>query len=395
MKIIRHVFTSTLFVLIILLTLTACQKQQSEAQKQKTVIAKKQPISSSLFFPGTLLPIDTKSVTSPVDGRVEAVKFNYGERVIKDAPLILIDSNDLADKFRKAVSDYLQQKSALNTSKTNYEGDSALYKAGVISQQTYLSTKDTYENTVLRYYQSRYDLNQILEKASIDPKQIEKLTIEQTEAVNKILNRRFDNVVVKAPASGVALFPVPDQSDSNSTGDNKDSGKLHIGSSVKDGQLLLQIGDLSGLRATININEVNINQLKSGMTAIITGDAFPGIVLSGKIESVSSQAKPDAGVQGQLAEFTAMIVISTVPEAAAKLIRVGMTAKIQIEIKQDPQIVLPMSAIKTINNQPNVVILKDGVKKTVPVVVGNTTPTGIIVIQGVSEGDEVVVNDQI
>ena len=177
-------------------------------------------------------------------------------------------------------------------------------------------------------------------------------------------------------------------------GDKDKTVKLTAGTDLKAGQLMLSIGDLSGLQATINVSEVDVNQIKPGMKATLSGDAFPGIFLNGVVTSVSSQANPDSGSQGNLAQFSALITIPKVDPKAAALIRVGMTSKIKIKFDQGKKIVVPLSAIVTKNGQSNVMMIdKSGTRKLVPIVVGNTTSDGIIILQGVSVGDRIVTHD--
>lgn len=397
-----------LFLLIFVITfsslLMSCQnKQKQQAQKKETIIvAKLKTPVTRLFFHGTLMPIDNIPVVSPVDGRLAEIKFIYGEEVIKGELLARINSSQLADDYRKAVSDYLQKKDAYATSEQSYQGSLALYKAGIISKEEFLSEQSQYENTVLSFFQSRYELEKVLAKAKINISEIEKLTLKDVDQIDKVLRRSFSRINVYSPGTGVALFPVDDSSSGDGSGNGgsssgQKSGRLVIGTELKAGQLMLNIGDLRGLSAKITVSEININRIKVNMKASVTGDAFPGITLKGYVAQVSSQANPQAsGGDGQsnLSMFNVLIKVPHITKEQRKIIHVGMTAKIEIDIKEKSRVMLPIKAITSKNGENFVTVLKNGIKKQVAVTVGSTTPEGeISVHSGIKPGDKVVIID--
>lgn len=372
--------------------LTGCDKKNNAAAQKKTTIitAKKQSQVTRLFFDGVLNPIETTPVTSPAGGRVAELHFVYGEAVKQGADLMSINATTLAQTYRKTIQSYLSAKEAYTNGIEKYQGDKALYKAGINSRQTFLQNKSTYENLVLKFYQSRFQLSKILKQVGIDPKTIEKLTLADTDKVNTILNAKFKEIVIVAPSAGVALFPVQTSNQDN----NKQGGKLHVGSSVKKGELVLSIGNLSGYKVTLQVNEININRIKVGMDATITSQAFPGITLKGRIIQVATQASPGQTGGSGLSTFKVIIDVPNVSAAARKVIRVGMTAKIQINLQELPRVTLPIKAITIKNGQSYVTIMgADGKTRQVNVVTGATSAMGVAIISGVKEGDKVVVND--
>ena len=73
-------------------------------------------------------------------------------------------------------------------------------------------------------------------------------------------------------------------------------------------------------------------------------------------------------------------------------IRVGMTAKFEIDIKSTPRIMLPINAVFQQNDENRVTIMDANNKeKNVSVVTGETTPTQVVIISGIQAGEKVVV----
>ncbi len=392
----KRISALKLFVVITLsILLLGCggdKSDKTKQQKTKIIVAKERSIVTPLYFNGLLEPIRTIPVISPVDGRIAELKFEYGQSVVKKQELVSLDSVQLAENYRKAVSGYLQKKQAYTNGIAIYRGEVALYKAKVTSRNSFLTAQSTYENSVLDFYQARYDLEKVLRKVNIDPKSIERLTLADTQTISKILQRKFSHIVIDSPGTGVALFPINDQSSSGNGGDK--SGKLVVGSQIKTGQLMLSIGDLGGLSVKIEVSEVNINRIKAGMKVTITGDAFPGINLHGKVTSVSSQANPSTG-GSNTSMFNVVIQVAEITNKQRDIIHVGMTAKVQIDIKEKSRILLPIKAIFQTNGKSMVTIVdQSGQRKNISVITGETTPQGLVtIISGVKAGDKVVVND--
>lgn len=379
-----------LFLCIFLLTACDHENKKNKVQKTRVIVATLKTPVKKLYFTGTLLPITTNSVISPVGGNISAIHFAYGERVQDGQVLLVIDSRELSKTYREAVSDYLKKKQAYITGKTTFAGTKALYQAGVISQNDFISAKTTYDNTALDYLQSQFALEKVLKTANIDFQKIETLSLSDTEKVNAVLETHFRHIQIPATGTGVALFPQPKR---NSGGDT--SGKLAVGDTVKENDLLLSIGNLTGLSASFNVSEIDIDRIHRKMPVIITGSAFPGAQLHGVVTAVSVQADQDSGGEGGLSMFSVKINIPRVDEEIMEKIRVGMTAKFEIDIPGVPHIMLPVNAVTRSNGNDTVTLLvAPGKEKTVPVIVGETSPTDIVIINGVQVGDKVVVSDQ-
>ena len=371
--------------------LSSCHHHNKSSEKNtvKIIVAKDSAPIQRLYFAGTLAPISTSAVVSPAAGNVVTLDFTYGEKIEAGQRLVVIDSKILADQYRKAVSDYLQKKQSYETNQFTFQGTQALYKAGVIAKTQYISGKTQYDNAVLDYSQSKYSLEKVLKTVNVDPTTIESLSLGDTKKVNDLLQQHFRHVSVIAPVAGVALYPLATQK----SDDNNSSGKLTIGTDVKAGQLLLSIGDLSGLSASFNVSEIDINKIKKGMPVTVTGSAFPHNTLQGVVSAVSAEANQNTGTTG-MSMFTVNIKIPTVSKQSMSLIRVGMTAKFEMDLHGTHHIMLPVSAVFQKNGQSEVTLLDvHNQQKNVRVETGDTTPARVVILHGVKAGDRVVMHD--
>src|SRR5204863_1822040 len=126
-----------------------------------------------------------------------------------------------------------------------------------------------------------------------------------------------------ATADGIALVPPK-------SGSSESSSEIAVGTSVKQNQVLVSIGNLEGLSVKIAINEIDINQVAPGQEAMITGVGFPKETLKGFVKEVASQAQIAQGGLGGLPTFSATVIVPSLTPEQKKLIRVGMSAKILV-----------------------------------------------------------------
>lgn len=376
--------------------LSGCHSDHKKVKEKTTIIvAREQTPIQRLYFTGSLSPIQTIPVISPVAGNIVKRDFEYGERVEKDKVLFKIDSKTLADDYHKDVSDFIQKKQAFETGEDSFKGTQVLYKAGVIAKEDYTNDKTTYENKKLDYLEAKYKLEKVLKTANIneqkvDVNKVESLTLADTNRVNELLQQHFRNIEIKAPGSGVALFPKKTMSEAAGS-----TGKLETGDPVKAQQLLLSIGDLSGLSAAFDVSEVDIDRIKENMSVIVTGSAFPGDTLHGNICAVSVQANQGTN-NGGLSMYTVNIEIPHVDPAVMKKIRVGMTAKFEVDIKGEPRIMIPVGAVSLQNGKSVVTVMNAKNKpQVVPVQTGITTPTDVVIIGGIKAGDKILIKEPV
>ncbi len=385
-----------LFILCMVMALMGCHDKSSKTHTTSyIVVAQSQVPIKHLYFSGTIQPLKTVSIFSPVDGRIQSLSYVYGQKVKKGTQLAVINSLKLMEDFRQAVTSYLSKKASYLNQSQMFSGTKVLYKAGVIDKQEYQNERNQYENSVIDFFQQQYQLQKVLAVADVKPELIQKLKISDTNKVKNLFAKQFNYIKLKAPTMGVALFPLP-QVSSAGTDDGSDSGKITVGSKVREGQLLLSIGDLSGLSIDMDVSEVNINNIHQGMHAYVTGDAFPGIKLVGRVSYVASQAQPNNSSSNSSSMFRARVTVPQVLAAQLKMVHVGMTAKVDIEVFDQPRVLLPIDAVFKKGMQSFVTIVDaDSSKRDIAVKTGDTTPTEVVILSGITSGQKVLVHDSV
>ena len=385
---------------ILIFSLTAGNvyaKDNPTKNTEQLIQVKTKTSTLRLFYSSKLDPLAVTHVNSPVEGIVVKLFFSYGQKVTQGQKLFTLSSSSFFTKFHGAIQDYLQKKQALSEAKQNSETDTLLFKAGAAPRDSFEHSKTAYDNAKLQLLESTQKLKKALAKSGIDPSQVEALTIHKTQQVESLLKRQFKDIIVSTKIAGVALLPTSDQGQSSNSSSGDGGGgsdsqkKLYSGAHVGKGQTLLSVGDLSGLSTSIKVSEINVNRVKVGQPVEVTGNAFPGIVLQGQVSEVAAQATA-GGYGSGLSMFGVKIKIPQITPQQAKIIHVGMTAKINMPIKEQGHISVPMTAVTTKNNQHYVTTVNQaGARTQVLVVTGDTTAEGqIAILKGLTDGQTIV-----
>tara|TARA_R110000868_G_scaffold158036_4_gene385927 strand:- start:93847 stop:95046 length:1200 start_codon:yes stop_codon:yes gene_type:complete len=393
----RRVF----IVLLAVLLLTSCGDHKTKAPQAKKVAPKQPSVltihsktsAQALYFAGNVSPLKVYSVTSPVDGLVSTMGFSFGQEVKKDQFLLEINSDKIEKTFRDAVTGYLKAKNTYIDSKAKLIGQTALHKDGLVAENEYRTDVGTAASDELAYRQALYTLANTIKQLNIPGnnnaqllKNLENLSLGDKN-INKYLTMQISHIRLKSPREGIALFP------SKQTGSNGNGTTVTIGSQAKQGQVLVAIGDMRGIKISINVNEIDINKIKVGQAVIVNGVAFPNEMLKGSVTAVDSQAKSDASGQG-LPMFPVTITVPTLTPAQAKVIHVGMSVKVQLTIKSSGEIMVPIAFVVQKDGSPYVYLqLPNGKKKLQAIEAGDTTIDSVIVTKGLKAGDKIVFPD--
>src|SRR3989338_2817956 len=322
------------------------QEQKPTSVQTEIITAQKKSVITNLFYSGILQPITVDNVTSPADGVVRKINFVYGAKVKKGNVLIILVATKLQDDLRSAITAFLTAKDKMAYSEIYNQGNVVLYKAGVLSKEDYTTSQSSLESDQLTMLDAEYKLQQAIKEIPglKENFNFKELSLDQIGQVKQVLAKQYSEIDLIAITDGVALAP-DKSSNPDSSSSTSESKKIVVGSEVKKGQVLVQVGNLSGLSVKILVNEIDVNKLKVGQKVTVTSPALPGETFNGEIAMVGSQADTSQTGQTNLASFPIVIKVPKITLQQAQLIKVGMSAKVQISIAGPKAIVLPINAV--------------------------------------------------
>jgi HlyD family secretion protein len=160
-----------------------------------------------------------------------------------------------------------------------------------------------------------------------------------------------------------------------------------IGDHTIAGSLAFRVDDLSQLLVDVEVSEIDINSVEVGQPVELTLDAVArNIPYTGTVQQVAQAGDTASG-----AVIFTVTVRMTDADAAVKP---GMTAGVNIIVKQiADQLVLPNRAVRLVDGQRVVYVLKDGRPVPVEVTLGASSDTmSVVVSDELVEGDLIILN---
>ena len=156
-------------------------------------------------------------------------------------------------------------------------------------------------------------------------------------------------------------------------------------------QKIFTLPDLTNMQVKVNIHESLIKKIKPGQTAEIRVDAFPNVVIVGKVKTVSQLADSNRGwMSGGVKEYTTVVAIEKMPKEE---LRPGMTAEVKILVGElNDVLVVPVQAVAEHRGKFYAfVVTPKGVERR-EVKAGESNDLQVQVLEGLKEGESVALD---
>jgi len=223
--------------------------------------------------------------------------------------------------------------------------------------------------------EAKYNLNQLKNvlRASSDRVKIAGLQLEAAEKAVIEAQKQLDEAVITAPFGGVV------------TGVFADEGDI-LPSPTMAPKLVIKMIDISSLELEVDIDETDIASVKPGQRVGIDVDALPDLKLEGRVIEIQTMPFSEGGV----VFYKVSVKPGVFPVPG---LRVGMSATADIiNLEHKDVLLVPERAVQKDENGKPVVKVKTGEEFQLrPVTLGITDGFNVEVLDGLKEGEEVVV----
>lgn len=374
-----------ILLMFITTIMASCSREPTVKNGHLETIASRS-VSSTLYYSGSIQPLRSLVLTSPVDGVVVEMPKQYGEAVEAGNLVFMLSSAKFLTDYKSALMQYIKAKSDFNTSKSQLSEGEFLHKNLLISDDDFKMKQANYYSNRLVLLQAKDALENLLQQMDIKDIDLYNLSISDIDKIDKAmhLQKKSENLRILAPSIGVLLAPSKNEDDSK---------KVLKGDTVKQGDVLAVIGDMSGVSVRIKVNELTVNQLKVGQQVKVTGIAFPEDVLDGVISRVDRQAESSGS---GIPSFAVEVAVPKLNEKQQSVIHVGMSAKVEINLSDDARMMIPANSVFEKNGAAYVKAYdkQTGKLKEVLIRTGKSTPDAVTVLAGLNAGDKIVVPDK-
>ena len=343
-------------------------------------------IAATLEANGTVVPLVEQVVSSPVEARVLRVGRRAGDRVKAGDELLTLDTSEskleaarLDDRVAQKQSDEAELRLRLDESIASlraqieqkkldaqihhYSADqkARLRAEGLIAEQDSLAAGALAKKTDIELRQ----LNEALTRA-IRSRDVQlaasRAGVTMAQREREESRRQLELAMLRADRDGILTSIVGE-----------------VGATIRRGDVLARIADLSAYRVEASISDVHAAKLAAGMRAKVTLD---GDVLDGTIESVDPRI-----VSGVVKFFV------TLDQPAHPRLRNNLRVDVAVITgSRSDTLVVRRGALARTNNTHAFVVREDEAVR-VPVRFGLAGTDAIEILEGVREGDELVISD--
>jgi HlyD family secretion protein len=362
--------------------LISCKEKSKETVQEKSFIVREEVSTEKLYFSGEIKPIREAAVSVPSDAMVKKMLFNFGDSVKENQALLILNSPTQQKEYDDALTSYLKAKDDLDIAEAKFSGTQSLWKAGLVSENSFKSDKSALFTNKITLLQAKAKLTLLAKRLKgVSTDSMLELSLSDFDRVQTLLDKDKNKIILHAPYDGIALLP-PKKDDSH---------ELRVGSQLKSSDVVALVGDVSGLAVTIKIPEINIDKIKKGMKAEITGIAFPGFTLSSVVQSINAQANSSAGDSGGLPVFTAKVVVPTLSREQKAVVKMGMSASVHVILQEKSRMMIPIKAVRLDKGKIWVKRKdKQGVVTNVEVTTGISTSDSVQVLSGLLVGEQLI-----
>jgi HlyD family secretion protein len=319
-------------------------------------------------------------------GGAAVLKVRAGDAVKKGQVLAVIDSPELRNKLAQEQSkadamkvDYLQAQVDARTKRgalqkayddaqidaksaaNNLDREQKAYAAGASTGVAVDKAKDDLEKAKITLAHAKADLGMSNDSLNFNI-QAKKLAHDNQMLVVQDLQRQVDDLNVKSPVDGQVgqLFIAP------------------VATVAKDVQLLSVI-DLTALEVEVKVPESFARDLAIGMTGEISGN---GNTWKGLVSAISPEV-----VNGEVAARVRF------EGSTPKQLRQNQRLSVRILLdKRDNVLTVQRGSFVDESGGSYAYVVKDGIATKTPIRVGVSSIDKVEILQGLKEGDQIVIS---
>lgn len=323
-------------------------------------------IEDSVTALGTLEPLNYVDVGTQVSGQLKVLHVEEGHQVEKDQLLAEIDPTIYLAKV-EAIEAQLEN---LKAQLTDREASQVLARLQAERQANLIKLDATSHEAV---EQADATLRSATAQISAIKAQIRQMQSQLKEAQADLSYTR-----IYAPMSGTVVEQLANQGQTLNAN--------------QQAPVIVQIADLSTMTVRTQVSEADVTQLKVGMPVWFTTLGQPDLRREGTLR----QILPTPEIVNNVVLFNALFDVPNpegdlLPQMSAQVFFIKASAK--------DTLIIPVAALQPLRGKPadrdgkgySVQVMVDGQPESRAVTVGTMTRVTAQVLDGLSEGDEVVV----
>jgi len=366
---------------------------QGEIPVQISPVTRKH-LTYSLYATGDIVPLMQVELYPRVSGYLEKISVQIGDSVRQGQVIAQIDQAEFlqkvkeveakvsqaraqyaeleagtrAEDIREAEEAVKQAQSRFNNAKLQRERVEALYKRQVISKKEMDASEMDYNVTEAQLASAEQHLKMLKDGARTEVKAASLGKLREMEAILAQEQIRLQNTQIIAPFSGEIIRK------------NVDNGAL-----VSSSTPLVTLVHMETMKVVANVLEKDIALIKPGMKAKILTEAYLDKPFEGTVVRINKALDlATRTLQGEI----------NIPNPG-RLLKPGMFAKIEVALTEKlDALAVPREAVLEEGGKRTVFVIEGSQALRKPIITGIEQDQVIEVVEGVKDGDKVVVRGQ-
>jgi RND family efflux transporter MFP subunit len=349
----RELMAFLVMTLVIMFTTGGCSKKPPQKPPPPPMKVGVTPVEvgdirQTLDVSGTLTFLANTTVSAEVSAQVDSIPVQDGQPVKKGQVLLIFDETKIRESANQAQATLQKDEATLAFAKIDWEKNSELHRTGAISQTAYEQKLAAFQNSIGQ--------------------------MEADKAALAKAQEDFKKTKVMSPITGILS-----------------NRYVEKGDWISEGGKLFQVSDFStiylqGFVSDVDVGRIDVRRIiTGGVDAEVTVDSYPDRTFTGRLTYIQPSAN-----QGRLFEIRIYLANQDM-----NLLQ-GMFARAKVVVKTTPGVLrIPVDALldQTRENDANTVFVVDKDKKAQlkRIKIGVTDPRYAQVLEGLQQGDVVVV----
>ena len=312
-----------------------------------TAVVTRRDVGGAVLATGVVRPQVGAEVQvgSRISGVLERLYVTVGDRVRRGQLLAQLDSTEHAARYAEALAALETARAEESFAAQEFARAEAMQREEVIAEADYQRARRLRDVT-----QSQ---------------------VRQAEATLRSVEIQLGYTKIVAPIAGVVA-----------------SVSTQVGETVAASlaaPTFVTIIDLERLEVWAYVDETDIGRIEVGQRAIFTVDTYP----DDEFEGVVTAIRPKPEIQNGVVNYVTVIEIA---DAGGRSLRPEMTTTVSVLLDQRPDVLaIPNGAVRRDREGSYAFLLRSGVMVRQPIRTGYRGRTHIEILDGLREGDTIVV----
>lgn len=370
---------------------TTANGASSSIDPSRLAIVERGPMVRSVVATGRVEPITKVEIKSKANGIIERLAVDVDQLVESGQVLVELDKENLRARMREARANLEAARAAetaaeaqakkheieaespdVDFARSAYDRARQLNEQQLVSLESLDQAKTLYDQAVNR--QRAAASQALIGRAKVHEARAQ---VAQAQAAVERAEEELANATIRAPIRGTVL-----------------TRDVEIGSPVSsilnlgaNASLVMTIGDIEKVFVRGKVDEADIGLVRLGMPARITTESFRDKVFNGQVTQIS----PIGVEEDNVTTFEVEVSIDNFSQE----LKANMTANAEILLEERPDtLIVPEAAIFYDGERNASVDLADSAaeqgRRRVPIKIGIGNGTRTEVLEGLTEGDRVV-----